>query len=264
MARRATPRRDPKRVVGFQGEPGAYAEAAGAILAPGLPRAGHKRFEDVFRGVRDGELLYGVVPVENTYAGPVAGQAERFWRSGTYITADLWLPVRHVLAGLPQARLPNVRRVLSHPQALAQCAPYLAQHGLSADARSNTASAAREVAAEGDVTRAALCSPAAAEQYGLVILDRDVAAVPGNETRFWLLARASAAPATGPVRLSGVVRATHPGALSAALRELSTVGAVLERVLPLPDAHVLIEARAPAPPPPADGWSVYARRPAPP
>ncbi len=248
--------------MGFQGEPGAYADAAALILAPDLPREGRNTFEDVLRAVAEGEILYGVIPVENVLAGPVTGQAERFWRSGTHIAADVWLPVRHVLAGPRGARPDTVRRVLSHQQALWQCAPYLTRHAFSADLAPNTATAARVVAEAGDVTLAALCSPAAAEQYGLVILDRNVAP-PGNETRFWLLSRRPAGSGVGPVHLTGVVWTPHPGTLRVALEKLRAAGADLERVWPLSDAHVLLEARAPAAPPHADGFDVYARKTAP-
>ena len=234
--------------VGFQGEPGAWGEEAAAHLAPGLPAVGLPSFDAVFEAVRAGDVGLGVVPVENVYAGPVDGQAERWWRHRLFIVGDLWLPIHHVLAGLPGSRLEEIRVVRSHPQALRQCAPYLERHGFQAVPSTNTATAAREVRAAGDARTAVLASPAAAARFGLHVLDANVSAAPENRTRFWLLARDPlGSTAMGEHRITGVLTVSDPGTAARALSRLRGEGMRLRRLLPLNARHLLVEAVAPGP-----------------
>ncbi len=102
-----------------------------------------------------------------------------------YIVDELVLPVRHALAGLPDATLSDIERVYSHPQALMQSARYLDEHrDWQQISVANTAVAARKVLEDDDVKKAAICSEHAAEVYGLKLLDREINDNPANSTRF--------------------------------------------------------------------------------
>ncbi|MGC8488956.1 MAG: prephenate dehydratase [Clostridia bacterium] len=261
--------RGPATAVAFQGEAGAYGEEAASYLVPGLRAVGLGSFDAVFDAVRSGDMRYGVVPVENIYAGPVSGIADSWQRTGTVIAADLWLPVRHVLAGLPGSRREDITLVSSHPQALAQCAPYLHAHGITARASTNTATAARELRQDGRLSEAVIASPTAARRFGLQVLDDNVSAVPANRTRFWLLSRDPRPPdGEGRLRFTAVAAVPNPGETASALAWLRLRGGSTERVIPLSGAHVLLDGAAPTDPGAgADRfslWSVYPRRTPPP
>jgi chorismate mutase / prephenate dehydratase len=157
---------------------------------------------EVFRDVEAGRANLGVVPVENSTEGMVAHTLDLLAESSLSICAELLLPVRHCLLGRPGSTLADVRRVVAHPQALAQCRRWLAEHlpGVASEAESSNARAAERARDETGV--GAIAAEAAATTYGLAVLARAVQDDPGNITRFLVLAPHDASAPTGEDKTS--------------------------------------------------------------
>ncbi|HEX6939302.1 MAG TPA: prephenate dehydratase domain-containing protein [Longimicrobiales bacterium] len=193
--------------VAFQGEPGAFSEDAALVYFGGAAETVPCRdFAGVGAAVARGDVAYGVLPVENTLAGSVVGVYDVLLREPLEIVGEVVRPIRHCLLGVPGARVEGVRRILSHPVALAQCTRYLASHPAEAVAVYDTAGAAKEVAAAGDATQAAVAGRIAAERYGLIVLADGIEDRPDNQTRFYVVERAQGAAGPGPDRRPGPER----------------------------------------------------------
>lgn len=210
----------------YQGAPGAFSEdAVYRIFGEEAATLPCQEFRDVVRAVVDGDAEYGLLPVENTLAGTIPAVWDLLAENELMVLGETVQPIRHCLAGLGT----DVRRVLSHPVALAQCARFFRNHpDIEAVAWYDTAGAAREVALRADPAVAALASARAAQCYGLTILQLDLQDSPDNQTRFYVIGRETAAGLTSdsPARkLTLVVEADNrPGALLGLLAPLSRHG----------------------------------------
>ena len=175
--------------VAFQGIAGAYSEEAiRQHLGPTVASLPCRTLADVLSAVESREADYGMLPVENAVAGSVPQSYELLMSHDLRICAEVILHVRHMLLALPGAQLADLRRVRSHPQALAQCQRYLERHGLQPEPAFDTAGSARDLASHPEPGVAAIASEWAAELYGFQILDRNIEDLPFNYTRFFLLA----------------------------------------------------------------------------
>jgi prephenate dehydratase len=186
-------------------------------------------------------------------AGSVGEALDALSESELVVVGELLLPVRHRLLGVDGAVLGGIRRVASHPQALAQCDAYLAASGWQLIPAEDTAGSARALAETGDRTLAVIASARAAERYGLVILADDLVAA-GNVTRFAIVVRpgSAAPPAEGPLappadapRSTLVIFETQhrPGALHAALGAFADAGVNLTRIESRPTRRASWEYR---------------------
>ena len=220
--------------VAFQGERGAFSEEAVTRLWPEAEPVPMRENLDVARAVEGGVVDAGVLPVENTLAGSVAATYDAIAACpGLVATGEVVLGIHHCVLGIRGATLAGVRRVESHPVALAQCGEFLRRHPeIEARAAYDTAGAARAVAAAGDATRAAIAGRAAAAHYGLAILAADVEDRPDNQTRFVALARAAASPPPGvPARTILLLEtANSPGSLHRALGPIAERGLNLSKI----------------------------------
>lgn len=202
----------------FQGERGAFGEDAlhqhfgDAVEATAAPS-----FADVFEAVRDGAAAHGVVPIENSLHGSVLEVYDLLLAHELQVVAEVEVRVRHCLLALPGARIEQLVAVQSHPQALAQTGAFLREHGLEERASTNTARAARDVAAAGDPAVGAVASERAGALYGLEVLARDIQGSRRNVTRFVVLGR-HGTPVRGATKATLVFTTSNePGALHAAL-----------------------------------------------
>lgn len=176
--------------IAYSGTEGAFAHiAAGKIFSYGQ-RIPYGSFRDAYRAVAEGECDCAVLPLENSYAGEV-GQVTDLLFSGTlYINGVYDLPVEHDLVGLPGAALTQIRTVVSHPQALSQCAEYIRRRGFGQLQYENTAMAAEYIAKKKDPSLAAICSRECAEIFGLTVLEAKINESRSNTTRFGVFTRA--------------------------------------------------------------------------
>jgi prephenate dehydratase len=200
--------------VAFQGTEGAYSEE---VLLKAFPEAhpiGFPTFHQVFQAVARGEVERGVVPVENTTAGSINQTYDLLLEYDLHVVGELILRVRHCLLAPPGTKLEAVRRVKSHPQALAQCDGFLARYHLEAIPVYDTGGAAQELALHPEPDLAAIASRRAAERWGLEVLAESIEDSPYNFTRFFVLAQEDL-PRNGENYKTSVVFATRhrPGDL---------------------------------------------------
>ena len=177
--------------VAYSGIEGAYAAIAAMRLFPDAERVPYADFADAYHAAESGECDVAILPIENSTAGEV-GQVMDILFSGSLVVTNTYdLAITHNLVGVPGASVADIRRVISHPQALAQCARYIAEHRFEEQQAGNTALAARLVAEKGDKQLAAIASEETAVLYGLEILDHNITQTRINTTRFAVLSRAS-------------------------------------------------------------------------
>lgn len=185
-------KRDPRAyrpTVAFQGARGAFSEEAllehfGGEATP-LPR---HSFREVVEAVAAGDADRGVLPVENTLAGTVTAAYDALAGVELEVGAEVIHPIRHCLLGITGARTEELRRIVSHPVALAQCTRFLSAHPhADSVAVYDTAGGARQVARNGDPGVAAVAARGAAERYGLEILEADIQDRSDNQTRFYIV-----------------------------------------------------------------------------
>lgn len=177
------------QVVAYCGVPGAFSEnAVVGFFGEDCERAHYRTFEEVFAAVAQGDVKYGVVPVENSSSGSVNDVYDLLGKYACHIVGEQLVRVEQCLLGVPGARLSDVRTVFSHEQGFAQCPVFLAAHpDWVCKPYFNTAIAAQHVAQEGDVHNAAIASRLAARHYGLEILAPDIHSKDSNHTRFYVV-----------------------------------------------------------------------------
>jgi prephenate dehydratase len=184
--------------VAYLGPAGTYTHeallsSAAAFARPAdIDELAETTIHAVVMAVERGEADRGVVPIENSVEGSVNAtlDALAFEAPGVQIVGETVLAIHHCLIGRPGLAVEQVELVLSHPQALAQCAGFVRSRlpGAATRAEASTAEAVRSVA-EGQRPWAALGPRTAAERYGATVLVENVEDVAGNETRFAWLAR---------------------------------------------------------------------------
>ncbi len=217
--------------VTFQGVAGAYSEEAiRQYFGTAVETVPCATFEEMFPEVEARKVDYALLPVENAVAGSVAGAYELLLERDLRINAEIILHVRHMLMALPGTQRADVRRVRSHPQALAQCQRYLSRYNLQPEPAFDTAGSARDLAASGAPEVAVIASSLAAEMYGLEILEQAIEDFPFNYTRFFLLGLDDPPRAQRP-KTSIVFSTRHsPGALYRCMGEFATRGVNLTKV----------------------------------
>ena len=208
--------------VAFQGVPGAYSEEAiRQFFGAQVDIAPCQTLDAVFDAVEGGEANSGALPVENAIAGSVTRSYELLMDRDLRVQAEIILRVRHMLMASPGTTPEELKRARSHPQALAQCRQYLQRHDLEPVPAFDTAGSARDLAAQPEAGTAAIASALAAEMYGLDILDRDIADLAFNYTRFFVLG-ADDPPRSQRSKTSLIFAVRHdPGALHGCLGEFS-------------------------------------------
>ena len=245
--------------IAFQGEPGAYSEQALFLVEPDAQSQPHREFRDVAEAVVQGRADLGLLPIENSREGSIASNFDLIAESGLAIVGEVVNSVHHCLLGMTGASREGLRRVLSHPVALAQCERFLrGLAGVEVVAFYDTAGAAAEVARQGDRSLAAIAGALAAQRYGLTIMADRIEDEPHNQTRFLLVAPEPASPPPGvPAKTTLLLKLPHrPGTLARALAPLAAAGLNLTKLESRPDRttpweylfYLDIEARAADPP----------------
>jgi prephenate dehydratase len=209
--------------VAFQGEPGAFSEAAAVkLLGDGIQTIPRATFDSTFRAISEGAADALLVPVENTLAGSVVRVYDLLLGSSLEICGETILPIEHHLLAHPGAKLSEIRSVASHPMALAQCERFFESHPtLKRVPAEDTAGSVREMMGRTDPSFAAIAGRTAAQRYGAVILQENIQDNAENFTRFVLLLPHTSAEnyrAPGARKMSLAIRLAHqPGALLASL-----------------------------------------------
>jgi arogenate/prephenate dehydratase len=177
--------------IAFQGEPGAYSEAAALRFSDHADLLPCESFEDVFASVAAGKATHGILPVENSIGGSIHRNYDLLLEHDLPIVGEVTLPITHNLMALPGTALSDIKRILSHPQALAQCERFLrGMSGVSVEATYDTAGSAKLVKEQQLTDAAAIASERAAKVFGLAILRAEIQDYSDNITRFLLISRA--------------------------------------------------------------------------
>lgn len=178
-----------REVIAFQGTEGAHADLACRQHYPYLFTHACGTFDDVFELVAEGKVGLGLIPIENSHAGRVAEIHQILQRTDLHIVGEHFQKIEHHLLGVKGAKISDVQKVYSHPQALMQCREHLRELKLETEPYSNTALAARDIAKWNHPSKAALGSRLAAELYGLEILKENMQDSNDNVTVFAALAK---------------------------------------------------------------------------
>jgi len=179
----------PTARVAFQGEPAAFSQiAARKLLGEHVHTVACPTFESLFDSIAEGRADLILAPLENTLAGPVLRCYDLLYQSALTMIGEVVLRISHCVIGCPGASLDGVRRVQSHPVALAQCERFFAAHPFIHKAvAEDTAGSVRQIMELGDPSVAAIASEYAAREYGAQVLLSAVEDDPNNFTRFALL-----------------------------------------------------------------------------
>ena len=177
--------------VAYSGIEGSFASICTGRLFPEAERIPYKCFADAYHAVSAGECDLAVLPIENSFAGEVGQVADLMFDGDLFINGVYELPVSQCLLGVPGATADSIKTVISHPQALDQCAGFIRKHGYEVIAAENTARAAKQVADRGDITVGSIASSENAELYGLSIIDHDINESAQNTTRFAVFSKSA-------------------------------------------------------------------------
>lgn len=171
--------------VGVQGTSGAYGDAAAHKLFDGGNISYYASFPEVFEAVENGDVDYGVLPIENSTAGEVTLNMELLEKHSVYINRTVTVECAHVLAAKKGVREQDIRILFGHEQAIRQCEEYIESRGtLTVIPYHNNASAAQMVSENPSGELGCICSEECAELHGLEIVRKGIASDPNNSTRF--------------------------------------------------------------------------------
>jgi chorismate mutase/prephenate dehydratase len=208
--------------VGFQGEIGAYSEeAAFRFFSSSIQTKPCESLDEVFKVVGQGEVNFGIVPIENSLEGSISRVYDLLLDSSLRVCGEIELRVVHCLIANPEARLDLIKRVYSHPQALGQCQAFLKHLDCELIPTYDTAGSVKMIKEKGIMDGAAIASARAADIYGMKIITTEIEDNPNNFTRFFILSKQDSLP-SGNDKTSIVFSVKHkPGALYEFLKELA-------------------------------------------
>jgi len=222
--------------VAFQGERGAYSEAAAVqLLGEKITTVPRTTFDAAFRAIKEQAADALLVPVENTLAGSVVRVYDLLMESPLEMCGETILPIEHQLMAMPGATMQEIQAVASHPMALAQCERFFESHSeVKRVPAEDTAGSVREMMERGDKKCAAIAGRRAAGHYGAVILRENIQDNAENFTRFVLLLPVEEAKqyrGAEARKISLAMRLAHkPGALLASLEPFAQHGVNLLKI----------------------------------
>jgi prephenate dehydratase/chorismate mutase/prephenate dehydratase len=217
------------KLVGFQGEHGAYSEVAAHAYGPGLVSIPCPNFHEVFREVESGQLDLGIVPVENSIEGAVNEVNDLLVETSLRIVGEATIPIHHCLLALPELDYRDLKTVYSHPQALGQCRGFIARHKLEARPFYDTAGAAVMLREQKPSATAVIASRLCADLYHLEILKENIEDSDSNRTRFVVLSKEQGAEDGDKSSIIFSV-AHRPGGLFSVLKVLSDANINMTRI----------------------------------
>jgi len=203
--------------VAFQGEPGAYSEQAVFNYYGEVETLPCESFDVMFDSVVSGKSDAALAPIENSLAGSIHQNYDLLLRHDLHIVGEYLLRVQHCLIGFPDVQKSDIKKAISHPQALGQCAAYLRNLNIKPETVYDTAGSVKMLKASGERTTAAIASRRAAELYEMQIIEEGIEDNAENYTRFLAVGRESVVP-EGEAKTSIVFTLKNmPGALFKAM-----------------------------------------------
>ena len=214
--------------IAFQGLRGAYSEKAiHRYFGDDVNTSPQPEFRDVFESVLQGSSSFGVIPVENSLAGTINENIDLLLRyPDIAVVGEYKLRIIHNLIGLPGAALPDIKKVYSHPQGLAQCTDFIDKYNnMVGIPFYDTAGAVAHLSELNDPTCAAIAGEEAARFYGMNIIKEGIETNPRNYTKFYIITRTDRAKYENANRSAFVFSTPDkPGALFSCLKVLADNG----------------------------------------
>ncbi|XP_077239581.1 arogenate dehydratase 2-like [Tasmannia lanceolata] len=222
----------PRLRVAYQGVDGAYSQFAAERAYPNCEAVSCAQFEDAFDAAERWIVDRAVLPIENSLGGSIHRNYDLLLRHKLHIVGEVQLEIHHCLLANHGVKVEDLRRVLSHPQALAQCENTLTKLGVVREAIHDTAIAAKFVADQKLQDTGAVASSWAAEIYELNILSQNIQDDPDNVTRFLMLAREPIIPGIDKPFKTSIVFSLEegPGILFKALAVFAMRGVNLTKI----------------------------------
>lgn len=226
LMKSSNPQLKREKRVGYQGIEGAYSQLAAQKFFSGsqdVTFTGFLTFAEVIAAVDEGAVDYAFLPIENTTAGSINEVYDLLSHTNLCIVGEEVFPVEHCLLAVSDVPLSNIRRIYSHPMALAQCMKFFSKlENCQLEYFTDTAMAVRKVKEDQDLSQAAVASEEAGRRYGLKVLKRNLADQRDNFTRFLVIAREPLKVDPRIPAKTSLVLATHheEGALLRALSVL--------------------------------------------
>jgi prephenate dehydratase len=175
--------------IAYQGVKGAYSEQACKNAYPHMTPLACDSFQEAMWMVEQGDADIAMIPLENSTAGRVEEIYRLIPKMSLHVIGEHFEPVVHCLLGVKGATIKDLKSVASHPQALAQCHNHIMELSLKAEAKLDTAGAAKEIEELNDKTKSAIASKLAAQIYNLEVLQEHFEDIKGNTTRFFILSQ---------------------------------------------------------------------------
>ncbi len=222
--------------VAYQGTKASFSEIAiDRFFGSDVEAIGKVTFQDVFESLERKEVELAAVPIENSLIGPIVENFDLFHRFEATIIGELCLPIEHCLVGRKNQRIKEIKKVFSHPKALAQCTSFFQEHPwIEPVVHFDTAGAVQEIAKRADPALAAIGSRKTAEIYLLEILKAHLEDDRTNTTRFLFL-RKSLAQNLDEGKCSLLFTAKHtPGTLAEVLQILAQHNLNLTQIVSRP------------------------------
>ena len=210
--------------VAYCGTEGAFAHIATRKLFPTAQKVAYSTFDAAYDAVVEGECDVALLPIENSYNGEVGQVTDLMFQGSLYMNGMTELAVSHDLLALPGTKLTDIKTVISHPQALGQCAEFIKKHGLLTTEFTNTALAAKFVSEQGDRSIAAIASAEAGEIFGLDIVEENINASRINTTRFAVLSRSESRQSTKAMGVHTVILFTVRNEAGALAKAIDVIG----------------------------------------
>ena len=180
--------------VAFSGTHGAFANIAAKKVFPDAKAVSFPDFKAAYNSVVNGECDCVILPIENSYNGDVGQVMDLAFFGPLYINGIYDIGIVQNLLAVKGTTMDEVKTVISHPQALGQCAEYIKKHNFETIEAVNTALAAKQVAEMRRHDIAAIASDEAAEEFGLKKLEAHINESNSNTTRFAVFSRAAKEP----------------------------------------------------------------------
>ena len=175
--------------ISFQGVDGAYSQLAVKDFFSGAETLPCKTFEIALNEAELGNVDYAMIPIENSAAGRVADIHRLIPKSNLHINFEHFQKVEHKLLIHPDSKIENIKNILSHEQALAQCSDKIQKLDLNILIGADTAGSAKAISDEKILDTAAIASSLAGKTYGLKVIDENFANSLNNITRFYVMSK---------------------------------------------------------------------------
>ncbi|HZD78060.1 MAG TPA: prephenate dehydratase domain-containing protein [Acidobacteriaceae bacterium] len=240
--------------IGIQGEPGSFSHQAALRTIPNAVVLPCALSADVFEQLRKGSVDAIMIPIENTLAGSVVEHYDLLLEHSVFIERETVIRIEHLVIGIAGSTIEELKRIYSHPVALAQCRSFFQQHpAIEPAAFYDTAGAVKQIIQLQDRHTAAIAGIQAVDIYGGMVLAKGVEDDVANFTRFLLVREGMAASyPQGLHKLSLCCQVLHrPGALAGVLTEIGSAGGNLTQIQSRPvhgqpwHYHVFVDALIP-------------------